>query len=64
MIRVEWTATDPYSKNESHGVFCESTMHDAKMYIFAMRDNGVNITKAEYFDKDKREADIAAGRVK
>ena len=44
-------------------VFCEDTIEEAKAYAKAMTDNGVIIEKIEYFDLDRRIADIKTGRV-
>jgi hypothetical protein len=44
-------------------VFCEDTIEEAKAYVEAMIENGVVVIKAEYFDRDKRVADIRAGKV-
>lgn len=57
MIRAEIKTT------HKSFVFCEGTLEEAKAYTKAMEDNGVEILKAEYFDRETRLADINAGRV-
>jgi len=59
MIRYE--VKTPY-KNGSF-VGCEPTLEEAKDYIAALEEAGVEIIKVEYFDKEQRVADIRAGRV-
>ena len=44
-------------------VGAEGTIEEAKAYIQALRDNGVEIVNVEYFDLDSRVADIRAGKV-
>ena len=57
MIRVEICFP------EKKTVFYEATIQEAKAYVRALIENGVDVIKVEYFDRDKREADIAAGKV-
>lgn len=45
-------------------VFCEDTIEEARAYVAAMKENGVTILKAEYFDREKRIADIRDGKVR
>lgn len=42
---------------------CESTLAEAKAYVAALEEAGVEIVKVEYFDNETRIADIRAGRV-
>ena len=49
-------------KKKGHAMY-ENTLADAKAYVQSLIDNGVVVEKVAYFDKDTREADIAAGRV-
>jgi len=54
-----------YEVQTNHKSFtgCEATLEDAKAYIQALVDNGVEIVSVEYFDRDERIADIQKGRV-
>ena len=54
-----------YEVNTPHKTFagCEGTIEEAKAYINALTDAGVEILNVEYFDKDQRIADIRAGKV-
>ena len=56
MIRYE--VKTPYKSF----VGCEPTLEEAKDYITALEEAGVEIIKVEYFDKEQRVADIRAGR--
>ncbi len=47
----------------NHFVFYEDTIDEAKAYVAAMEAEGVEIIKAEYFDRETRIADIRAGKV-
>lgn len=42
---------------------CESTLAEAKAYVEALREAGVEILNVRYFDNETRVADIRAGRV-
>lgn len=57
MIRVE--VKTPYK----NFVFCEATLTEAKAYIEALIENGVEILDFEIHDRDSRVADIKAGKV-
>ena len=57
MIRIE------ISFSSKSVALYESTLEEAKAYVRALKENGVEVIKVEYFDKDTREADIKAGRV-
>ena len=53
-----------YEVKTPHKTFagCEGTIEEAKAYINALTDAGVEILNVEYFDKDQRIADIRAGK--
>ena len=42
---------------------CESNLEDAKAYVAALVEAGVEVLTVNYFDNDARVADIRAGRV-
>jgi len=44
-------------------VGCEDTLEDAKAYIAALEDAGVEIVSVEYYDRDERIAAIRNGNV-
>ncbi len=44
-------------------VFCEGTEEEARAYIEALKDNGVEIVNVEYFDNDERIAAIQNGEI-
>ena len=44
-------------------VGCEDTLEDAKAYIAALEDAGVEIVSVEYYDRDERIAAIRSGNV-
>lgn len=54
-----------YEVKTPHKTFagCESTIEDAKAYVAAMVEAGVEVLKVDYFDNETRIADIQAGRV-
>ena len=54
-----------YEVKTPHKTFagCEGTIEEAKDYIAGLVEAGVEILNVEYFDKDKRVADIRAGKV-
>ena len=54
-----------YEVKTPHKAFvgCEGTMEEAKAYIQALVDAGVEILAVEYFDRDDRVAAIRAGEV-
>ncbi len=41
---------------------CEPTLEDAKAYVTALVDAGVEVLNVRYYDNDTRIADIRAGR--
>lgn len=57
MIRAEVKTT-----NKSF-VFCEDTEEEARAYVAALEENGVEIVHVEYFDRDARIAAIQSGEV-
>lgn len=54
-----------YEVKTPHKAFvgCEDNMIDARAYIKSLTDNGVEILKVEYFDRDARVTAIRNGEV-
>tara|TARA_R110000824_G_scaffold293833_2_gene482140 strand:- start:1355 stop:1606 length:252 start_codon:yes stop_codon:yes gene_type:complete len=54
-----------YEVKTPHKAFvgCEDNITDAKAYINSLIENGVEILKVEYFDRDDRIAAIRNGEV-